>query len=115
MLLYDREVMEQEMITLPHPRLTFRRFVLQPAAEVAPKMLHPVIGWSIERLLLHLDAASDVVAIVSPSETRRRALAEMLAGKFAAAQIERTTGIRRGRSALAVRVDDVDCNHSARR
>ena len=60
MLLYDREVMEMEMITLPHPRLTFRRFVLQPAAEVAPKMLHPVIGWPVERLLLHLDNASDI-------------------------------------------------------
>src|SRR5262245_36418942 len=66
MLLYDREVMEQEMITVPHPRLTFRRFVLQPAAEVAPKMIHPVIGWNIERLLLHLDRASDMVAIISP-------------------------------------------------
>jgi len=84
MLLYDREVMEQEMITLPHPRLTFRRFVLQPAAEVAPKMIHPVIGWPIERFLLHLDRASDLVAIVSPSETRRRALTEMLTGKLPA-------------------------------
>lgn len=84
MLLYDREVTEQGMITLPHPRLTFRRFVLQPAAEVAPKMIHPVIGWPIERLLLHLDRATDLVAIISPSETRRRALADMLAEKFPA-------------------------------
>ena len=83
-LLYDREVMEQEMITLPHPRLTFRRFVLKPAVEVAPKMIHPVIGWPIERLLLHLDGASDLVAIVSPTETRRRALVEMLMTRFAA-------------------------------
>ncbi len=83
-LLYDREVLEMEMITLPHPRLTFRRFVLQPAAQVAPKMMHPVIGWPIERLLLHLDTASDVVAIVSPSETRRSALAESLVARFAA-------------------------------
>lgn len=86
-LLYDREVMEMEMITLPHPRLTFRRFVLQPAAQVAPKMMHPVIGWPVERLLLHLDCASDVVAIVSPSDTRRRAVAESLAAQFAAQPI----------------------------
>ena len=69
---------------MPHPRLTFRRFVLQPAAQVAPRMMHPVIGWPIERLLMHLDSASDVMAIVSPSETRRRALAESLARQFAA-------------------------------
>lgn len=84
MLLYDRQVLEQEMIMLPHPRLTFRRFVLQPAAEIAPKMIHPVIGWTIERLLLHLDRASDLVAIVSPSETRRRSVTEMLTARFAA-------------------------------
>jgi hypothetical protein len=63
------------MLTLPHPRMTFRRFVLQPAAEVAPKMLHPVIGWPIERLLMHLDKASDLVAIVSPSNVVREQVA----------------------------------------
>jgi len=88
MLLYDREVMEMEMITLPHPRLTFRRFVLEPAAEIAPKMMHPVIGWPIERLLLHLDRASDVAAIVSLSETGRRALAETLVAQFTAQLVE---------------------------
>jgi 2-amino-4-hydroxy-6-hydroxymethyldihydropteridine diphosphokinase len=86
MLLYDREVMEMEMITLPHPRLTFRRFVLEPAAQIAPKMLHPIIGWPVERLLLHLDMANDFVAIVSPSEMHRRALAEAIVGEFAAAK-----------------------------
>lgn len=73
-LLYDDAVIETEMLTLPHPRMSFRRFVLTPAVVVAPKMLHPIIGWPIERLLLHLNMASDRVAIVSPSaELRDRA------------------------------------------
>ena len=66
-LLYGNEVAETAMLTLPHPRMSFRRFVLEPAAEIAPRMLHPTIGWPVERLLLHLNAASDQVALVSPS------------------------------------------------
>lgn len=88
MLLYDLEVLETAMIVLPHPRMTFRRFVLEPAATIAPKMIHPVIGWPIERLRLHLDAAADQVAIVSPSEARRRALAESVGEQFGALVIE---------------------------
>src|SRR5215213_3191300 len=66
-LLYGNEVAETQMLTLPHPRMSFRRFVLEPAAEIAPKMLHPIIGWPVERLLLHLNVASNQVALVSPS------------------------------------------------
>src|SRR4051794_33523841 len=37
-LLYGNEVTETAMLTLPHPRMSFRRFVLEPAAEIAPRM-----------------------------------------------------------------------------
>lgn len=84
MLLYDREVLGQATITLPHPRLSFRRFVLAPAAEVAPKMIHPIIGWSVERLLLHLDLAADLAAIVSPADERRGRLVRELVGQAGA-------------------------------
>jgi 2-amino-4-hydroxy-6-hydroxymethyldihydropteridine diphosphokinase len=77
-LIYGSEVSETEMITLPHPRLTFRKFALAPAVEIAPKTLHPVIGWPIERLLMHLDMASDLVAIVSPSQAIREMVAASL-------------------------------------
>jgi 2-amino-4-hydroxy-6-hydroxymethyldihydropteridine diphosphokinase len=91
LLLYDAEVMETPMLTLPHPRMTFRRFVLQPAAQIAARSLHPVIGWPIERLLLHLDAASDQVAIVSPSEKYRRHFGELLSKRFGARPAEGPT------------------------
>jgi 2-amino-4-hydroxy-6-hydroxymethyldihydropteridine diphosphokinase len=89
LLLYADEVMETPMLTLPHPRMTFRRFVLQPATEVAARMLHPVIGWPVERFLLHLNSAGDQVAIVSPSENFRRHFAEFLAKRFGARSIDR--------------------------
>jgi 2-amino-4-hydroxy-6-hydroxymethyldihydropteridine diphosphokinase len=91
LLIYDDEVMETPMLTLPHPRMTYRRFVLQPAVEIAPRTLHPVIGWPIERLLLHLDLASDRVAIVSPSEKYRKFFADFIAKKFNARPAERPT------------------------
>ncbi len=77
-LLYGNEVAETAMLTLPHPRMSFRRFVLEPAAEIAPRMLHPTIGWPVERLLLHLNAASDQVALASPSAEIRGRLSNVI-------------------------------------
>jgi 2-amino-4-hydroxy-6-hydroxymethyldihydropteridine diphosphokinase len=36
LLLYDAQCLRSPHLTVPHPRMTFRRFVLEPAAEVAP-------------------------------------------------------------------------------
>jgi 2-amino-4-hydroxy-6-hydroxymethyldihydropteridine diphosphokinase len=87
-LLYGNEVAETAMLTLPHPRMSFRRFVLEPAAEVAPKMLHPTIGWPVERLLLHLNAASDQLAIMSSSKEARDRLSNLMREKCAAKAVQ---------------------------
>ena len=42
---------------LPHPRMTERRFVLAPLAEIAPRWRHPVTGESAKALLAKLPAA----------------------------------------------------------
>lgn len=47
-------------LILPHPRLHLRRFVLQPLAEIAPQVIHPVLGQSIERILNDLTDDSSV-------------------------------------------------------
>mgnify|MGYP000945831458 CR=1 FL=1 len=44
----------QGAVDLPHPRMTVRRFVLEPLAEVAPGWRHPVTGLSVEALLAAL-------------------------------------------------------------
>jgi 2-amino-4-hydroxy-6-hydroxymethyldihydropteridine diphosphokinase len=46
---------ENDEVELPHPRMAFRRFVLEPLAEIAPGWRHPVTGQTVETLLRTLD------------------------------------------------------------
>jgi 2-amino-4-hydroxy-6-hydroxymethyldihydropteridine diphosphokinase len=79
LLLYgDQEIDTPELI-VPHPRMAFRRFVVQPAAEVAPQLVHPTTGWSIARLLEHLDAALPYVALLSVPHSGKSRLARRVA------------------------------------
>jgi 2-amino-4-hydroxy-6-hydroxymethyldihydropteridine diphosphokinase len=54
LLLYGSRVMESEHLTLPHPAMHQRAFVLEPLAEIAEEMVHPVLGVSVRELLLRL-------------------------------------------------------------
>lgn len=67
LLLYDDLRLVEEGLTVPHPWMAIRRFVLQPAVQVAADMIHPEIGWTIGRLWENLQAANYIaVAGVSP-------------------------------------------------
>ena len=51
LLLYEDLVLMTEELTLPHPELHRRRFVLEPLAAIAPQLRHPALGNSIAELL----------------------------------------------------------------
>ena len=51
LLLYGNLVLHDPALTLPHPALHERRFVLAPLAEIAPNWQHPTLELSILQLL----------------------------------------------------------------
>lgn len=51
LLLYDNTVLSTSELSLPHPAMHLRAFVLEPMAEIAPGMVHPVFGKTMRVLL----------------------------------------------------------------
>jgi 2-amino-4-hydroxy-6-hydroxymethyldihydropteridine diphosphokinase len=84
LLLYDDLMIETSDLVVPHPRMSFRGFVLEPTAEIAGDLVHPVIGWSIQRLLDHWRKYNDRLAIISDDYDQRAHLARWLMGRFQA-------------------------------
>ncbi|MBF0414402.1 MAG: 2-amino-4-hydroxy-6-hydroxymethyldihydropteridine diphosphokinase [Magnetococcales bacterium] len=66
LLLYNRLVWHHRLLRLPHPAMIHRRFVLQPMAEIAPGLLHPGCGKTIDLLLQETDDGSRVERMVPP-------------------------------------------------
>jgi 2-amino-4-hydroxy-6-hydroxymethyldihydropteridine diphosphokinase len=60
-LLFDRDhTSDTAFLTLPHPRLHARRFVLQPLAELAPDLIHPAMKKTIKELLIEVGDSSNI-------------------------------------------------------
>lgn len=60
LLAYGDRVMRTEALTLPHPRLHLRGFVLHPLMEVAPEWRHPVLLRTARELLSSADSLERV-------------------------------------------------------
>jgi 2-amino-4-hydroxy-6-hydroxymethyldihydropteridine diphosphokinase len=74
LLLYSRSrlcepggdlVLDDPALTLPHPAMHDRRFVLAPLAEIAPEWRHPELGQTISELLADLPPEQNSVARIS--------------------------------------------------
>jgi 2-amino-4-hydroxy-6-hydroxymethyldihydropteridine diphosphokinase len=50
-LLYGEQLINAPELTIPHPRMHERRFVLEPLCEIAPELSHPVVKKTMRELL----------------------------------------------------------------
>ena len=63
LLLFGEEELHTEELVVPHPRMTFRGFVLQGAMEVAADWVHPTTGWTVAQLWHNLSRKPRYVAL----------------------------------------------------
>jgi len=68
-LVYGDLRRDQPGLVIPHPRMHERRFVLAPLAEVAPGLVHPVLGVTVAELLARCPDRS-FVRLHDPAEAR---------------------------------------------
>lgn len=65
LLFYDGLVLDLPGLTIPHPRLAERRFVLQPLCDIDPDIRHPVLGQTARELLRGLGESGQRVEAIS--------------------------------------------------
>lgn len=56
-ILYDDCVINHPDLTLPHPRMHLRRFVLKPLCDMDPGLRHPILNQTVQHLLNELEDA----------------------------------------------------------
>lgn len=61
LLIFKDQQLESEFLTVPHPRIALRRFVLVPLNELVPSLVHPVLRKSISDLLAETKDRSTVI------------------------------------------------------
>ena len=66
-LLFGREIIRESNLKIPHPRMHLRRFVLEPMTQLAPDLVHPVLGLSMKMLLNNLPDDDQVVTRIKGS------------------------------------------------
>lgn len=62
-LFYDRDILETEILTIPHPLIQKRRFVLLPLNELNPEFVHPSLHKTVQQLLAECPDILDVKKI----------------------------------------------------
>lgn len=69
-------------LVLPHPHLWYRRFVLDPLAEIAPDLVHPSAGYTIKQLLERVESRPLICQLSGGDAATRRELRQLAAQAF---------------------------------
>ena len=80
-LMFDQHRIWTQHFKLPHPRMVMRRFILEPALDVAAQWQEPVSGLTISQLAAHLRSGPASVALVTSDRTQGQLLLERAAAQ----------------------------------
>ncbi len=59
-LSYNDEIINDEHLTLPHPQMHNRAFVLYPLREIAPNWIHPTLGKSVDEMIGQMPKGQEI-------------------------------------------------------
>ncbi|WP_435008080.1 2-amino-4-hydroxy-6-hydroxymethyldihydropteridine diphosphokinase [Tundrisphaera lichenicola] len=77
-LIFGTRFLDEKQLKLPHPRLALRRFVIEPLAEIAPRIVDTITKRTIADLLANLDREPRFVALHGPDDSRKAAVFHQL-------------------------------------
>lgn len=100
LLLYEDVVQESETLTLPHPRCWYRRFVLDPLAEVAGNVVHPVRQLSMSKLKRSIASRPLEISFAGPDSAATRSLVNFANERFA--EVDADVWLPGGEAALVI-------------
>lgn len=84
LLLFGSEVIELTDLLVPHPRMHYRRFVIEPLAQIAANVVHPVLGLTADQLLRSMQDRKERSVLLIGGEKQ--------AAEFAEQQLVETAG-----------------------
>ena len=74
LLMFGDQLIWRPGLQVPHQRMSYRQFVLQPLLQIAREFVHPFCGVSIEALVNHLQHAKNVVVVRTDKPDENAAL-----------------------------------------